>query len=314
MSNAFTDALSRHRLSAPISWLLLAGLLALMIWIVIELLWLVLRWQQPLPEALPRSAVPTTTLASNPVALSKWHLFGSALTLADPRAALANAPQSSLQLRLLLVWSGRDPKQGRAILADANGVEQSLRVGAEVAPGVVLDQVLADRVVLSRGGVLEVLTMTRERAPNTRSAPSAAAPKAGFAAAGAGLVMPAGRLLSTAEMGQIGVPNVPMIGVDLEAVRKQLGVDPMELARQITALPVMENGKMVGVRLNAGAQSAALARLGLQPEDVVTSINGVQVTDPGRIAGVLANLPQTRRLSVAVRRNGKTENLAVDLN
>jgi len=44
MSNDFTDALSRHRLSAPISWLLLAGLLALMIWIVIELLWLVLRW------------------------------------------------------------------------------------------------------------------------------------------------------------------------------------------------------------------------------------------------------------------------------
>lgn len=313
MSNDFADALSRHRLSAPISLALLALLLALIIWIVIELLWLLLRWQQPLPEALPLAALPSAALASSTVALSKWHLFGSAMPVADPRAVLANAPQSSLQMSLLLVWSGPDPKRGRAILADATGVEQSVRVGAEVAPGVVLDQVLPDRVVLSRGGVLEVLTMTRERAVNTRSSP-VAAKKPGFVAGGAGIVMPAGPMISTAEMGQISAPNIPMIGVDLEAVRKQLGVDPMELARQITALPVMENGKMVGVRLNAGAQSAALARLGLQPEDVVTQINGVDVTDPGRIAGVIAALPQTRRISVAVRRNGKTENLAVDLN
>ena len=78
-------------------------------------------------------------------------------------------------------------------------------------------------------------------------------------------------------------------------------------------MPVMENGKFVGVRLNGGQHTAVLTKLGLQPEDVVTAINGVPVTDPSRIGPAVAGLANASRIEVSVRRDGKMQNLVVDI-
>lgn len=313
MSNEFSDLLHRHRLSLPISWVLTLMMTGILIWIVTQLLWLVLRWNQPLPEPLALAGMDNLSTPP-PSSLSKWHLFGNSVPLADNRA-LAMARESDLQLKLLLVWAASDPKQGYAIIADANGVEHSLRVGKEIVPGVILDQVFPDRVVLARNGVLEILSLPRNNfAPvKTVTTPLSSAGKSSFVTSN-GVTAATGNISSQLPLGAIGAPNLPMQGVDLEAVRKKLGVDPVELAQNISALPVMESGKMVGVRLSAGAQSAVLAKLGLQPDDVVTAVNGVDVTDPARISGMIASLPQTRQINVVVRRNGKSETLAVDLN
>jgi general secretion pathway protein C len=301
----------RHRLASPAAWLVLITLLAALVWIASKLLWLALDWNQPLPEPLP--LMQTSAPAPPAASLSRWHLFGNAAPLQDNRALASNAPETQLQLTLLGVWAGRDPRIGRAMIADAAGVETGFKVGAEVAPGVVLDQVLKDRVVLSRGGASEVLMLSRE--PRTATTGTSAAgnsstmPRSGASAApaGAAIGMPI-------PGGVMGVPQLPMQGVDMEAVRKSLGADPRDLAQNVTATPVMENGKFVGVRLFSAKYAGSLAKLGLQPEDVVTQVNGVDVSDPGRIAGVLNNLSSGGRLSVAVRRNGKIENLNVDLN
>jgi general secretion pathway protein C len=314
MSNRLTELLYRHRLSPPLSWVALAVVAALLIWIATQLVWLLLQWNEPLPEALPQ--MPTATRQNAPApSLSKWHLFGNAEVLEDGRNLAADAPATQLQLTLLGVWAGKDPKRGRAIIADAAGMEMSLSVGREVAPGVILDQVLKDRVVLSRGGASEVLLLARERiAPASGSAASTTVnSKPGFVA-GSGVLTPSGPMGITLPEGAISAPNLPMQGIDMEAVRKQLGADPRDLAQSMTATPVMENGKFVGVRLFSSKYPGALAKLGLQGDDVVTSVNGVDVSDPARIASVVANLQNARSLSVAVRRNGKTENLSVDLN
>lgn len=312
----FFDVLHhRRQWSAPLYWALLVALVAALLWLSAQLLWLLVGWRSPLPE--PLAYAPIADLGQAPPALSAWHLFGNAAGLTDQRNPAADAPQSQLQLSLVLVWAGRDPRRGMAIVKDAEGFERSVRVGAEVAPGVRLDQVLPDRVLLSRGGAIEVLPLLRDgegmavgKAGVSGGATGAAKPA--FTAAG-GVVSAAGPMISTANMGQVGAPQVPMAGIDLDAVRKQLGADPLELARQVSALPVMENGKLVGVRLHAGANQAVLSRLGLQPDDIVTAVNGVAVTDPSRIAGVMAGLGQSGKISVNVRRNGKTETLSVDL-
>lgn len=312
MSNEFSDLLHRHRLSLPISWALIVMMTGVLIWIATQLLWLGLRWNQPLPEALALAGMDNLS-APPPSSLSGWHLFGNSAPIADNRA-LAVTRESDLQLRLLLVWAATDPKQGYAVIADVDGIEHSLRVGREIVPGVILDQVLRDRVVLSRNGALEVLSLPRDNTvPPKTTTPQSPVDKNSFVT-GSGVTVATGNINSSLPLGAIGAPNLPMQGVDLEAVRKKLGVDPVELAQNISALPVMESGKMVGVRLSAGAQSAVLAKLGLQPDDVVTAVNGVDVTDPARISGVIASLPQTRQISVVVRRNGKSETLAVDLN
>ncbi len=312
MPSRLTELLYRHRLSTPVSWVALALGAALLIWIASKLVWLLLQWSEPLPEQLPQMA---STAATVPAAsLSKWHLFGNAAPLEDNRALAANAPATQLQLTLLGVWAGKDPKRGRAIIADAAGVETSLAVGREVAPGVILDQVLPDRVVLSRGGTAEVLLLARDRVPASSNVGASTSTSKPSFVAGGGVLTPSGPLGITLPDGAISAPNLPLQGIDMEAVRKQLGADPHDLAQNMTATPVMENGKFVGVRLFSAKYPAALAKLGLQVDDVVTSVNGVDVSDPARIAGVVANLQNARSLSVAVRRNGKTENLSVDLN
>ncbi len=303
----------RHRLASPLAWLVLLALLVLLMWIASKLLWLALDWNQPLPEALPFAA--STAPAAPSASLSRWHLFGNATPLQDNRALASNAPETQLQLTLLGVWAGRDPRIGRAIIADAAGVETGFKVGAEVAPGVVLDQVLKDRVVLSRSGAAEVLMLSREARTATAATGSTggaqSGPRTGTAAtnpnSGGAIGMPI-------PGGVMGVPQLPMQGVDMEAVRKSLGADPRDLAQNVTATPVMENGKFVGVRLFSAKYAASLAKLGLQPEDVVTQVNGIDVSDPGRIAGALNNLSSGGRLNVAVRRDGKIQNLTVDLN
>lgn len=309
----FSDVLRDRRWSVPVYWALLVVLAGCLLWLAARLLWLVLGWSAPLPEPLAYAAMTETEQA--PPALAAWHLFGSASSLVDQRNLAADAPESQLQLTLVLVWAGRDPRRGMAIVRDAEGSERSIRVGQEVAPGVRLDQVLPDRVLLSRSGAISVLPLIREGDGAGGMAAGSAPPSAGKPgfATGGGVVSAPGPMIGIAGMGQVGAPNVPMAGVDLEAVRKQLGADPLELARQITPLPVMENGKLVGVRLHAGANQAVLSRLGLQPDDIVTSVNGVAVSDPSRIAGVVAGLGQSGKISVNVRRNGKTETLSVDL-
>jgi general secretion pathway protein C len=314
MSNRLTELLYRHRLSSPLSWVALAVAAALLIWIATQLVWLLLQWNEPLPEALPQVAT-ASRQNTPPPSLAKWHLFGNAAPLEDGRNLAADAPATQLQLTLLGVWAGKDPRRGRAIIADAAGVETSLSVGREVAPGVILDQVLKDRVVLSRGGSSEVLMLARERiAPAAASTGSTGAGSKPGYTANAGVLTPSGPMGVTLPEGAISAPHLPMQGIDMEAVRKQLGADPRDLAQSMTATPVMENGKFVGVRLFSSKYPGALAKLGLQGDDVVTSVNGVDVSDPARIASVVANLQNARSLNVAVRRDGKTQNLSVDLN
>ena len=290
-------------------------LLAALVYLLTRFLWLALDWNAPLPSG-GGAMLPMTTSAPPPASLARWHLFGNAAPPVDPRA-LANAPESSLPIDLRGVLAGEDPKQGRAFIADAAG-ERSVQVGQEVAPGVVLDAVYPDRVALSRGGAIEVLKL---RVPD--AAPSAGAPAAtaaGTAATPFGLpsgarppAPSANSAIDRNQFGMVSAPNVPMAGVDMEAVKKQLGVDPATLANQITPMPVMENGKFVGVRLNGGQHAAVLGKLGLQPEDVVTAVNGVSVTDPARIGPAISALSQASRIEVQVRRNGKTETLVVEV-
>ncbi|MBK7144368.1 MAG: hypothetical protein IPH76_03890 [Xanthomonadales bacterium] len=147
---------ARHPWSKPIAAVVNALLAALLVWLLTRFLWLTLDWNAPLPSAGPASAAPATLSAPAP-SLARWHLFGAALLAPDQRD-LASAPETSLPIDLRGVLAGPDPKRGRAFIVDASG-ERGFNVGQEVAPGVTLDAVYADRVALSRGGRIEVLKL-----------------------------------------------------------------------------------------------------------------------------------------------------------
>lgn len=313
--SAVLAPLLRHRWSRPVALAVDALLIVLLLWLLTRHLWLALDWNAPLPSADP-VAVAEPAQAAPPPSLANWHLFGNAQLPSDPRT-LANAPETTLPIDLRGVLAGDNPKQGRAIIADDSG-ERSVWVGREVAPGVVLDAVYPDRVALSRGGAIEVLKL---RAPQAAGgASSAPVPTAARATQGAtAMAAPNGSMATPSApidrtmFGQVTAPVQPMQGVDMEKVKQQLGVDPATLANQITPLPVMENGKFVGVRLNGGQAATVLQKLGLQADDVVTAINGIPVTDPSRIGAAVGSLSQSSHVEVAVRRNGKPQTITVEL-
>jgi len=311
--SAVITSLARHPQSKPLAGLVNVVLLAALVWLLTRFLWLALDWNAPLPSGGGAAALAVPTAAPAP-SLARWHLFGNAAQLLDTRVA-ANAPETSLAIDLRGVLSAEDPKQGRAFIGDAGG-ERSVFVGQEIASGVLLDAVYPDRITLSRGGSIEVLKLRSadgDAAATNTAAPTRAATAFGLPSASKPAVTASNAPIDRNQFGMVTAPNLPMVGVDMEAVKKQLGVDPAVLANQITPMPVMENGKFVGVRLNGGQHASVLAKLGLQPEDVVTAVNGVPVTDPGRIGPAISALSQASRIEVQVRRNGKSESLVVEI-
>ncbi|MBL8300076.1 MAG: type II secretion system protein GspC [Rhodanobacteraceae bacterium] len=295
--------------------MLVCGLLALScLWITVKLIWLLLPAGGEPEVAVPVATVPATG-GKSAVSVSKWHLFGSAgLTTAE---LARSAPATQLQLQLRGTLAEADPRSGMAVIADPVSGERAYRVGDALPGGATLDGVYPDRVILLHEGVQETLGLPYDQpgaapasapgnAPNTarNTAPGIAVPSASAPTAAQ---MPAAIPVFVA-------PQMAQGAVDFSRIQQQLGVsDPGELMRQISAQPVMENGRMAGVRLSGGPNAALIAQLGLQPTDVVTSINNVPLDSMGRATQVVDSLKNANRVTVTVNRDGKPVTLSVNI-
>ncbi|HJU40482.1 MAG TPA: PDZ domain-containing protein, partial [Tahibacter sp.] len=108
-------------------------------------------------------------------------------------------------------------------------------------------------------------------------------------------------------------PQMAQGAVDFTKVQQQLALDPAALARQVNAQPVLDNGRMIGVRLSGGPDAALVSALGLQPNDVVTAVNNVPIDSPARVPQVISNVQNANRVTVTVLRDGKPVTLSVNV-
>jgi general secretion pathway protein C len=307
MSEALSDFFLRHRLARPLALASIAALVALILLLLARTAWTLLDLGAPAPPApIVAAAAP---LAAPTTSLARWHLFGNAAPSADPRSLAANAPDTVLALSLRGVLAGADPGSGVAIIADAQGGERSYSVGATLPGDATLEAVYPDRIALRRNGVLESL---RLRTPEDTSAPGSAAGRLAFNPQN---TAPAPSLLpgANAAPAPFITPSIAPMGADFAAITQQLGVDPVALARQVSVLPVMENGRFVGVRLVGARDVPVIAKLGLEPDDLVTAVNGIALDSPQRAQEVARSLASASAVNVTVRRNGKTETLSASL-
>lgn len=288
------------------------GLLCL--WLLVRLVWLVVPTASETDAALPVATMPAASGAHAAVSVSKWHLFGNpGLTTAQ---LARNAPATQLQLQLRGTLAEADPRSGMAVIADPVSGERAYHVGDGLPGGATLDGVYPDRVILLHEGVQETLGLPYDQ-PGAPATPAVApAPNTGGRN-----TAPATASVSAPAPGQIPVatpvfvaPQMAQGAVDFSRIQQQLGVaDPTELMRQINAQPVMENGRMAGVRLSGGPNAALIAQLGLQPSDVVTSINSVPIDSMGRANQIVESLKNANRITVTVNRDGKPVTLSVNL-
>jgi general secretion pathway protein C len=81
----------------------------------------------------------------------------------------------------------------------------------------------------------------------------------------------------------------------------------------VSGAPVVEDGRIVGVRVEPGADPALFARVGLQAGDIVTAVNGIAIDSPTRAQEIAQTLAVSGAARVTVRRGGRVETLTVSL-
>ena len=110
----------------------------------------------------PRAIAAPSSLAQSeefrPGALAKRHLLGASVDGASGGDGRAVSPA---RLKLLGVFSSGNSGAGRAILAPEGGRPVTARTGEAVVPGIVLQEVRPDHVLLLRDGIVERVNLER---------------------------------------------------------------------------------------------------------------------------------------------------------
>lgn len=220
----------------------------------------------------------------DPQPIIRAQLFGVAG--AAPEAAITNAPDTTLNLKLLGILHGDTPEQSRALINTGGSNEAPFAVGADITRGVTLEQIFADRVILMRQGRAETLRLEKD-APATYIA--AAEPRSGV------------------DPDAVSLPQ-------LAQVRDQILQDPSQAANYLRVQPAASGGSMQGYRIYPGRDRALFNAAGLRPGDLVTEINGTPLNDASKALEMLTNLSTASNVSLTIERGGNVQSVSISLN
>jgi len=237
-------------------------------WALAQASWRVL---QPASPLLARGGeADATDLAS----LTTSQLFGTAA----PRVAESVAPTN---LNLTLTGVAVRPTGGCALIIVQGQPESAFCEGEELSPGVRLDAIERDRVLISRNGVREAVFMKDA----DKAALSVAPPPPPIVQPGA-----AG--------GQL---------VDRRQLQQQLGRP--EFLSQALIVPNPDGGFLVR-QIQPGS---LYEKLGLRPGDVIRNVNGQALTSMEDVMRLYQQFGSAQRVLVEVQRQGRNETLYYDM-
>ncbi len=243
-----------------------------------------LTWTLPgsAPAVAPTRGVSTSAPAVDFSVLTDSHLFGEASTRTAPVVpAVIAAPDTTLSLTLTGILAKEKDTNGGATISSHGDGGQNYQVGQSIegADGATLHSVYADRVLLNRNGRLETLRFPKQ--------------------------------LSTASpsMGELSPsPEAAPSG----SLREAISENATQLTDIVRPTLHVQEGQVVGFRVNPGRDRAAFEALGLQPGDVVTDINGTVLDDPSQSLQVFQSLGESTQASVTVLRDGVPQVIVID--
>ncbi len=210
--------------------------------------------------------------------LQTANLFGVFRAANRAEVALDTLPRSAINL--VLSGVAMRGAASYALISGEGQTETAYGVGEQVAPGVVLESVHADRVVVLRGGVREWLPLKE---------------------IGAGL--PPGSLSSATS-----APAAPG-GMVLDRQMVSRLLQRPEFLSQATITPNPGGGFNVG-QVQAGS---LFERLGLRAGDVIRSVNGQAVNNMEDVMRLYQQFGTATDVSVEVTRSGVPQMLQVTL-
>lgn len=246
---------------APIDWLslvekLLLGLLALQ---CARLVWVLLT---PVGSFGPWEG----RQAQFPSPAARQALFSSfdPFYRSGPQQA-SGGVVTSLALTVYGIRLNEGSGLGSAIVAGPDGVQNSIAVGEEIMPGVMLKAVAFDHITIDRGGAEEQVFLDQ-----SQPAPSPA-PGEGASA---------------------GSAPPPVVGLDNPTAD--------DIRRDIGFTPRMQNGRVTGLILSA--RGPAFQNAGFRPGDIVTQIDGQPVGSVSDLQALQGKIMPGARISLTVER------------
>ncbi|HVF94216.1 MAG TPA: type II secretion system protein N [Sphingomonas sp.] len=262
--------------------LLLAGLAAQ----GARLIWTVVTPVAPLGDWRPAALVVPGSPAS---ILAGFDPFFR-LQATQPGAAVV----TGLSLTLFGIRVDEASGRGSAIIAGADGVQNSVAVGEEIQPGVTLKAVAFDHITIDRGGVDEDLFLVQSDAP---PASPEAVTTPNPMGAGPPSVQSPGTLAPPPPLG-----GAPAGGVAVGQLRSEVGF-----------IPRIDNGRVSGLVVRSQGTGAVFRQAGLRDGDVVTSIGGRPVTGQGDLDRVAADFAKGGNIPITVERGSNTLPLAITI-
>ncbi len=265
-----------RRRVAPIDWLsfvemlLLAGLMlqaARLVWAVVTPVGPAGPWEGRQAEILSPAARQALFAGFDPFFRAE-----------APQAG--NAVVTSLALTLYGIRLNEGSGLGSAIIAAPDGIQNSVAVGEEIMPGVILKAVAFDHVVIDRGGVEEQLFIDQsqpapEAAPADTGAPASAAP-----------MTPA--------------PQPPTGSPTADSLKRDIGFVPRSQNGRITGLVVTPKGP-------------GFAAAGFQSGDIITQVNGRAIGSAGDLVVLQNQIAPGARISLTVERGAAVVPIALTL-
>lgn len=252
------------------------------------LTWALVPGSTPAAAPAPRAvdAGGTASATTDYSALTGAHLFGQAAEQPEVAAAPAvvDAPDTTLSLTLRGILSKEGDPNGSAQIENRNE-QRTYYVGQAIegADGTKLHSVYADRVLLDRGGGrIETLRFPKDLTASTGS--------------------------------PMGMPSLPQAQPQAQAapLRDVITDNAARLTDIVRLAPHVQEGQVVGFRVNPGRDRATFDALGLQAGDVVTDINGTVLDDPSQGLQVLQSLGESTQANVTVLRDGVPQVIVID--
>lgn len=264
------------RLNAP---LVATAVLSLLLAVQVgRLVWL---FVEPTPEA--DRVAPRATPEADINIFQRFDAFfrtGGQSSLAEATGADAT------QMRLYGVRAG-GAGGGSAIIGLSDGRQVSVGVGEEVEPGLVLQSVGSDHVLLARGGSVSRLIFT-EAPPGTPAPPTAPTTPQ--------VVTPQG-----------GAPTAAPTITPAAAPQ----VDPARLVAQAGLRPRLKGLGVSGFTVTSTGDGGALRAAGLRSGDVILAVNGSELNSPQAIAGLRNRLSGATSAEIRYERDGAVQTTTI---
>ena len=243
----------------------------------------------------PETLIPLSSRRTEPVSLQnlqRYPLIQSEATLTAERSASVDAPETSLNLKLVGLMYSADNGQARAIIESPTDGARSYATHERVADKAEIYSIEPDRVILFHAGRQEALLLNPKSETSSIQAGTGNQP------------------INNANKNQASVKLQAASGQDLTGAPKSTD----DLMRDFSATPVIENGELQGFRLKALRKPEIMQDLGIGPNDVITAVNGIPLNAPGRIMVLYDKLKKQREFEITLNNGGKNRTITVDLN